>query len=265
MFHNSNFKIMNANVQITAVKKEFKNGTQGYEVKVEGLDGKLNCSMNFHDPLKSMRYMFMLSKRLDLKIDKIQLTALSLDYQRAKEAEQKAIEDANAAAQELAVEEDEEPAEDKPSAEVEAEVPEETPAESSEPATVPDSLFPEEKPTEPEDEKGLTPMMKQFKDLKKKHPDALLLFRCGDFYETYGDDAKDIANILAITLTRRTSLAMAGFPYHALDAYLPKLIRAGRRVAICDQIEDPKSTKRVKRGITELVKPAEKTEMEAAV
>lgn len=257
---------MNANVQITAVKKEFKNGTQGYEVKVEGLDGKLNCSMNFHDPLKSMKYAFMLSKRLNLKIDKIQLTALSLDYQRAKEAEQKAINDANTAAQELAVEDnDEEPAEDKPSAEVEAEVPAEAPTESSEPTPIPDSLFPEEKTDEPEDEKELTPMMKQFKDLKKKHPDALLLFRCGDFYETYGDDAKDISNILAITLTRRTGLAMAGFPYHALDCYLPKFIRAGRRVAICDQIEDPKSTKRVKRGITELVKPAEKTEMEAAV
>ena len=107
----------------------------------------------------------------------------------------------------------------------------------------------------------LTPMMKQFFDLKAKHPDALLLFRCGDFYETYCDDAIDAAQILGITLTRRNNGAakgdaMAGFPHHALDTYLPKLIRAGRRVAICDQLEDPKLTKKlVKRGITELVTP----------
>lgn len=106
-------------------------------------------------------------------------------------------------------------------------------------------------------------MMKQFFDLKEKHPEALLLFRCGDFYETYGQDAVEASQILGITLTRRnnnkeflTNTEMAGFPYHALDTYLPKLIRAGRRVAICDQLEDPKATKKlVKRGITELVTP----------
>lgn len=106
-------------------------------------------------------------------------------------------------------------------------------------------------------------MMKQFYDLKEKHPDAILLFRCGDFYETYGQDAVEASQILGITLTRRnnnkeflTNQEMAGFPYHALDTYLPKLIRAGRRVAICDQLEDPKATKKlVKRGITELVTP----------
>lgn len=110
---------------------------------------------------------------------------------------------------------------------------------------------------------GLTPMMKQFFDLKEKHPDAVLLFRCGDFYETYGQDAVEASQILGITLTRRnnnkeflTNTEMAGFPFHALDTYLPKLIRAGRRVAICDQLEDPKTTKKlVKRGITELVTP----------
>ena len=110
----------------------------------------------------------------------------------------------------------------------------------------------------------LTPMMKQFYDLKAKHPDALLLFRCGDFYETYNEDAVIAADILGITLTRRSSVAgnsasgtaMAGFPHHALDTYLPKLVRAGKRVAICDQLEDPKLTKKlVKRGITELVTP----------
>ena len=105
-------------------------------------------------------------------------------------------------------------------------------------------------------------MMKQFFDLKAKHPEALLLFRCGDFYETYCEDAVTASQILGITLTRRNNGAgvrgdeMAGFPYHALDTYLPKLIRAGKRVAICDQLEDPKLTKKlVKRGITELVTP----------
>lgn len=110
---------------------------------------------------------------------------------------------------------------------------------------------------------GLTPMMKQFYDLKAKHPDAIMLFRCGDFYETYCEDAVVASEILGITLTKRNNggrngepVEMAGFPYHALDTYLPKLIRAGRRVAICDQLEDPKLTKTlVKRGITELVTP----------
>lgn len=110
---------------------------------------------------------------------------------------------------------------------------------------------------------GLTPMMKQFYDLKAKHPDAIMLFRCGDFYETYCEDAVVASEILGITLTKRSNggrygepVEMAGFPYHALDTYLPKLIRAGRRVAICDQLEDPKLTKTlVKRGITELVTP----------
>ncbi len=109
----------------------------------------------------------------------------------------------------------------------------------------------------------VTPMMKQFFDLKAKHPDAILLFRCGDFYETYAEDAVEASDILGITLTKRNNgreggvpTAMAGFPYHALDTYLPKLVRAGRRVAICDQLEDPKLTKKlVKRGITELVTP----------
>ena len=107
----------------------------------------------------------------------------------------------------------------------------------------------------------LTPMMKQFFDLKAKHPDAVLLFRCGDFYETYCEDAVTASRILGITLTKRNNGynkgdEMAGFPHHALDTYLPKLIRAGKRVAICDQLEDPKLTKKlVKRGITELVTP----------
>ena len=107
----------------------------------------------------------------------------------------------------------------------------------------------------------MTPMMKQFLELKAKHPDAIMLFRCGDFYETYSTDAIVASEILGITLTKRANgkdkqLEMAGFPYHALDTYLPKLVRAGRRVAICDQLEDPKLAKKlVKRGITELVTP----------
>ena len=107
----------------------------------------------------------------------------------------------------------------------------------------------------------LTPMMKQFLELKAKHPDAVMLFRCGDFYETYSTDAVLASEILGITLTKRANgkgktIEMAGFPHHALDTYLPKLIRAGKRVAICDQLEDPKLTKKlVKRGITELVTP----------
>ena len=106
-----------------------------------------------------------------------------------------------------------------------------------------------------------TPMMKQYNQMKGKHPDAILLFRCGDFYETYSSDAVKAAGILGITLTRRSAgtpneTEMAGFPYHALDTYLPKLVRAGQRVAICEQLEDPSKTKTlVKRGITELVTP----------
>lgn len=113
----------------------------------------------------------------------------------------------------------------------------------------------------------LTPMMQQFYDFKAKHPDAVLLFRCGDFYETYGEDAVSASEILGITLTRRNNggqtdtIEMAGFPYHALDTYLPRLVRAGRRVAICDQLEDPKLAKKlVKRGITELVTPGVATQ-----
>ena len=106
-----------------------------------------------------------------------------------------------------------------------------------------------------------TPMMKQYIEIKTKHPDAILLFRVGDFYETFSDDAIVAAEILGITLTRRANgtaqfVELAGFPHHALDTYLPKLVRAGKRVAICDQLEDPKMTKKlVKRGITELVTP----------
>ena len=106
-----------------------------------------------------------------------------------------------------------------------------------------------------------TPLMKQYLEIKAKHPDAVLLFRVGDFYETFSEDAITASEILGITLTKRANgsaahVELAGFPHHALDTYLPKLVRAGKRVAICDQLEDPKQTKKlVKRGITELVTP----------
>ena len=129
----------------------------------------------------------------------------------------------------------------------------------------------EEKKEEKKEEKAVkaavSPLVQQYLDLKKKHPDAILLFRCGDFYETYKDDAVKASKILGITLTKSNGrkddegkpLAMAGFPYHALDTYLPKLIRAGERVAICDQLEMPKQTTSSKRGITEMVSPGKET------
>lgn len=111
--------------------------------------------------------------------------------------------------------------------------------------------------TEPEKEpqsEDLSLMMKQFQELKVKHPGATLLFRCGDFFETYQEDAEAIANRLGITLTKKDGIKMAGFPHYVLDEYLPKLIRYGMRIVICDHIEDPKTTQELaKRGITEIV------------
>ena len=109
-------------------------------------------------------------------------------------------------------------------------------------------------------QKKETPLMGQYNGIKAKHPNALLLFRVGDFYETFGNDAIKTSKILGIILTKRSNgsskTELAGFPYHALDKYLPKLVRAGQRVAICEQLEDPKLTKKiVRRGVTELVTP----------
>lgn len=243
MFNNQNFKAMKTNVQITASKKEFKNGQSGYEVKVDGMEGKLDCKMNFTNPLKAMRYMFLLSKRLELQVDKVQLTALSLAYQRAKEAEQKAIEDATGVANEVAQE-------------AEQESDEQAPAEEN--AESPKSLFQDE-------EQSSSPILKQFDELKAKHPDAVLLFRCGDFYESYREDAEACAEILGITLTKYEDdnlISTVGFPHQALDTYLPKLIRAGKRVAICDELEDKKPSK--KEGVTELITPNNDTNTEGA-
>lgn len=241
MFNNQNFKAMKTNVQITASKKEFKNGQSGYEVKVDGMEGKLDCKMNFTSPLKAMRYMFLLSKRLELQVDTIQVAALSLAYQRAKEAELKAVKDAALAANEVAQEAEQEQ--------------EDAPAPKGENVESPKSLFLEE---------DMSPILKQYDELKAKHPEAVLLFRCGNFYESYREDAKAVAEILGVTLTCRHSdnVNIAGFPFHALDTYLPKLIRAGKRVAICDQLEDKKST--AKRGISELITPNKDTNTEGA-
>lgn len=110
-----------------------------------------------------------------------------------------------------------------------------------------------------------TPLMQQYYAAKAQYPDALLLYRMGDFYETFGEDAITTSKILGITLTKRShgspgDVELAGFPYHAIDTYLPKLVRAGQRVAICEQLEDPKKTKKlVKRGVIELVTPVFRT------
>ena len=234
MFHLQNFKTMKANVQISAVKKEFKNGQQGWQVFVDGMEGRLRCEMNFHNSLKAIRYCFLLSKRLDLQINDIQLAALSLDYQRAKAAVDKAVEDATQVAQEVAGEAGAEP--------------EEAPAPEEQVESAPES-----------EELVRTPnnvLISQYEELKRKHPDALLLFRCGDFYECYDEHAEKAADCLGITLTVRhsTGRKIAGFPYHALDSYLPKLIRAGHRIAICDQLEAPKG----KAKVVEDIKPAPK-------
>ena len=231
MFHLQNFKTMKANVQISAVKKEFKNGQQGWQVFVDGMEGRLRCEMNFKDSLKAMRYCFLLSKRLELQINDIQLAALSLAYQRAKAAADKAVEDATQVATEVAAEVGE--------AEASGEQATASEEQSEEPVRKPNNT-----------------LISQYEELKRKHPDAVLLFRCGDFYECYDEDAVKAAEVLGITLTVRNSTGrkMAGFPYHALDTYLPKLIRAGLRVAICDQLEEPKGHAKV----SELGEPASK-------
>ena len=219
MSNNSKFKIMETKIWISAEKKEFRDGTSGWKVFVSGLEGKLSCEMNFREPLKAMRYAFMLSKKMGVKIDSLHLAALTIDYRRTKAQSDSHEGEDNTGEQDSSSEE---------SAEVKSDEPERKPE---------------------------SPLVRQFRELKKKHPEAVLLFRCGDFYESYDEDAVIAAEILGITLTRRSSdkVQMAGFPHHALDTYLPKLIRAGQRVAICDQLEAPKAT--VKRGITELISP----------
>lgn len=236
MSNNSKLKIMKSNVQITAVQKEFKNGQQGWQVFVDGMEGKLRCEMNFTNTLKAIRYCFLLSKRLDLRINDVQLAALSMSYQRAKEALAQVAEDAAQGAQEVAAKAG--AAEDVPA----EEVPECAP--KAEEAALADS-----------------PLFKQFTDLKKKHRDALLLFRQGDFYECYEEDAVKAAEVLSLTEVRNSkdNIKFTGFPHHALDSYLPRLVRAGLRVAICDALEAPAPAKRGRKP-KKAAQPAEAAE-----
>ena len=206
---------MEAKFQITAVRKEFKNGGNGWQVFVEGMEGNLRCEMNFREPLKAMRYMFGLSKQLNVQVNKVSLAALSIEYQTAKAQTESHEGENNTGEQDSSSEE-----------------------------SAPEELV----------RKPNTVLVSQYEELKRKHPDALLLFRCGDFYEIYDEDAEVAAKILGITVGERfrTGLKMAAFPHHELDTYLPKLIRAGQRVAICDQITAPKAT--AKCGSTEVSK-----------
>lgn len=224
MSNNLKFSSMKTNVQITAVSKEFKNGKSGFEVKVEGMDNKLQCSMNFTSPLKAMRYMFLLAKRLELQMDTIQLTALSLAYHRAKEAEQKAVEDANAILEEVSAEEQE--------------------SSEEEPEEVPEPVQPVVEQPAPESE-SLKLLSQQFNALKARHPEAVLIFRQGDSYELYMEDANVAHEVLGLEVSMlNESTPMATFPHHALDTFLPQLIRAGKRVAICDPIHEAPKAKR---------------------
>lgn len=207
---------MEAKFQISAVRKEFKNGGNGWQVFVEGMEGNLRCEMNFREPLKAMRYMFSLSKQLNVQVDKVSLAALSIEYQTAK-------------------------------AQTESHEGEDSANESESSSEDSDSAVKYDEDTRAHDKF----LVFNYEELKKKHPDAIILFRCGDFYECYEDDAQVAAKILGITVRERfrTGLRMAGFPHHELDTYLPRLIRAGQRVAICDQMTAPKAT--AKRGCTE--------------
>ena len=321
MFHLQNFKTMNANVMISAVKKEFKNGQQGWQVFVDGMEGRLRCEMNFTNALKAIRYSFLLSKRLNLQINDIQLAALSLEYQQSKSAAEQAkvAEDATQVAQEAAAEAGEEEQGEHSDEKSEAahefvscskmqkfrqEHPDAvvigrkgsvceqfgedakacaaalnntaeilcdgTPyfvfdieyldeciqklVASGKKVCLWDIFKGEDNIDEinanvqaqiAQNKEAKSSLFKQFCDLKKKHPDALLLFRSGDVYKCYEEDAIKAAEILVLTDISSTddNITVACFPHHALDTYLPKLIRAGIRVAICDQLEAPKPKK----------------------
>lgn len=205
----------NSSVQIVANATEFKNGNKGFRVEVKGMEGKLNASRSFANPLKAMRYMFLLSKKLELQINSIDLAAVSIAYQKAK-AE---LAQASAKVNEVAAN-----------------------AQSDAQELEKESESQDSDSDNKEDNADLH--LKQFKEFKELHPDALLLFRKGDFYESYEDDAEQAAEILGLVVTRSANGKLTGFPHHALDSYLPKLIRAGKRVAICDQLEAPKASKK---------------------
>ena len=317
MFHLQNYKTMKANVQISAVKKEFKNGQQGWQVFVEGMEGKLRCEMNFRDALKAIRYSFLLAKKLNLQINEVQLAALSLDYKQSKSAVEQAqvAEVATEVAQEVAAEAEQgEPSDEKSEAAHEfvccskmqkfrqehpdavvigrkgsvceqfgedakacAEALNNTPEILCDdtPYFVFDIEYLDEciqklvasgkkvclwdifkGDDDLEEFKAMveaeiarnkqanSPLFKQFVELKKNHPDALLLFRSGDVYKCYEEDAIKAAEVLCLTdIVEEDKITIASFPHHSLDTYLPRLIRHGIRVAICDQLEAPKPKK----------------------
>lgn len=206
----------NSSVQIVANNAELKNGNKGFRVEIKGMEGKLNASRSFANPLKAMRYMFLLSKKLELQINSIDLAAVSIAYQKAKAELSQASNKVNEVAANA----------------------------QSDAETMEKESESEDSDSDPVKEDKRATFRKQFEEFKEKHPDALLIFRCGDFYETYEDDAQIASEVLGITLTldSKNKRKMAGFPHHALDTYLPKLIRAGHRVAICDQLEAPKKS-----------------------
>ena len=308
---------MKANVQISAVKKEFKNGQQGWQVFVEGMEGKLRCEMNFRDALRAIRYSFLLAKKLNLRINEVQLAALSLDYKQSKSAVEQAqvAEVATEVAQEVAAEAEQgEPSDKKSEAAHEFvscsqmyKFRDEHPdavvigrndevcemfgedakacaaALGNTPEILPDGtpyflfdmkyldeciqklvasgkkvclwdIFKGDDDLEEfkamveaeiaRNKQANSPLFKQFVSLKKNHPDALLLFRSGDVYKCYEEDAIKAAEVLCLTdIVEEDKITIASFPHHSLDTYLPRLIRHGIRVAICDQLEAPKPKK----------------------
>jgi len=317
MFHLQNYKTMKANVQISAVKKEFKNGQQGWQVFVEGMEGKLRCEMNFRDALRAIRYSFLLAKKLNLRINEVQLAALSLDYKQSKSAVEQAqvAEVATEVAQEVVAEAEQgEPSDKKSEAAHEFvscsqmyKFRDEHPdavvigrndevcemfgedakacaaALGNTPEILPDGtpyflfdmkyldeciqklvasgkkvclweIFKGDDDLEEfkamveaeiaRNKQANSPLFKQFVELKKNHPDALLLFRSGDVYKCYEEDAIKAAEVLCLTdIVEEDKITIASFPHHSLDTYLPRLIRHGIRVAICDQLEAPKPKK----------------------
>ena len=331
MLHLQNYKTMKANVQISAVKKEFKNGQQGWQVFVEGMEGKLRCEMNFRDALKAIRYSFLLSKKLNLQINEVQLAALSLDYQQAKEAAKAQVaEAATEVAQEVAAEAGEaeqgEPSDEKSEAAHEfvscskmQKFREEHPdavvigrkgsvceqfgedakacaaalgntaeilcdgtpyfvfdieyldeciqklVASGKKVCLWDIFKGEDNIDEinekvqeqiAQNKKAESALFKQFCDLKKNHPDALLLFRTGDVYKCYEEDAIKAAEVLCLTdIVEEDKINVASFPHHCLDTYLPRIIRHGIRVAICDDITD--FVKKPSKRPTEIVAPVQ--------
>ena len=308
---------MKANVQISAVKKEFKNGQQGWQVFVEGMEGKLRCEMNFRDALRAIRYSFLLAKKLNLRINEVQLAALSLDYKQSKSAVEQAqvAEVATEVAQEVVAEAEQgEPSDKKSEAAHEFvscsqmyKFRDEHPdavvigrndevcemfgedakacaaALGNTPEILPDGtpyflfdmkyldeciqklvasgkkvclwdIFKGDDDLEEfkamveaeiaRNKQANSPLFKQFVSLKKNHPDALLLFRSGDVYKCYEEDAIKAAEVLCLTdIVEEDKITIASFPHHSLDTYLPRLIRHGIRVAICDQLEAPKTKK----------------------